>query len=80
MPASPISICGRVVRQLVNEGSKSERNAVLLETEGGSYVLRRRGEAAYGDAGLDELVGASIQAEGTAIGSTLLMDRWRFLP
>jgi hypothetical protein len=40
---SPIEIDGRVTKHLTSKGSKSERQAVFLETEKGSYVLRRRG-------------------------------------
>jgi len=63
---------GRVTRGLVSKGSKSEREAVLLEMPTGRFVLRRKGGNAFSDSQLEELVGCEIEAEGTLVGQTLI--------
>jgi hypothetical protein len=78
MDAKPLQVSGVVRRRTVARGSKSEREAVVLDTEGGeSYVLRRKGGPALGDDQLDHLVGRSIAAEGIGIGQVLIMHDWR---
>jgi hypothetical protein len=69
-----MKLTGRVVRQPFGVGSKSERQAVVLRTTNGTYVLRRKGAAAFGDPALDALVGRHILAEGTLTGYTFLMS------
>jgi hypothetical protein len=67
---------GTVTRRLVAPGSKSEREAVVLDTGARTLVLRRRGGNAFADPELDALVGRRIRARGTEHGGTLLMDGW----
>ena len=67
---------GRVVKRPFATGSKSERNAVMLETPAGTYVLRRRGGNAFHDAELDALVGQKISAEGALHGYTLIISEY----
>jgi len=75
--ASPLKVTGRVTLEPVDQGSKSEREAVVLRTAGGrSYVLRRQGGPAFGDANLQKLVGLSITASGIEVGRTLVMRDW----
>jgi hypothetical protein len=71
---------GRVISKRVAVGSKSEHEAVVLETGSGEYVLRRAGGNPFYDPELDELVGKTIQATGTLHGYTLIMSRWEELP
>ncbi len=71
-------VTGRVVKKPFAVGSKSERQAVVLQaSDGHEYLLRRRGGNAYYDEALDALVGHTIQAEGQPHGYTFLMDTWR---
>ena len=78
MDVKPVTVEGKVERQAVALGSKSERRAVVLRTvDGETFVLRRRGGPAFADPDLNPLVGHSIKAEGLATGGTLIMDRWR---
>ena len=58
---------GDVVRRRVGEGSKSERDAVMLDTADASFVLRRRGGNAFSDPQLDALVGRRARLEGTSM-------------
>ncbi len=78
MPATALEVTGRVTLERLDQGSKSEREAVVLKTASGdSYVLRRQGGPAFGDAGLRELVGRLIIAQGFEVGSTLIMRNWQ---
>jgi hypothetical protein len=66
---------GDLVRRRVGSGSKSERDAVMLETVDRDYIVRRRGENAFADPVLDALVGQHVRLEGTATETTFLVDR-----
>jgi hypothetical protein len=70
---------GRVVKKPVALGTKSEREAVMLVTAKGEFVLRRQGGNAYKDPELDALVGKSIACDGTLHGYTVIMSEWREL-
>lgn len=77
MDLKSLQVSGVVRRRTVDHGSKSESEAVVLDTEDGeSYVLRRKGGSAFGDDQIDKLVGQSIAAEGVGIGQTLIMNDW----
>jgi len=67
---------GKVVKRPFAVGSKSEREAVLLVTPAGDYVLRRLGGNAFQDPELEALVGQTISAEGELHGYTLIMGSW----
>jgi hypothetical protein len=67
---------GTVKKRLVAPGSKSEREAVVLETDEGHFVLRRQGANPFQDPELEGLVGKRIRAEGSEQGRTLVMDLW----
>lgn len=71
-----IEIEGQVVKHLTSRGSKSERQAVFLETKDGSYVLRRRGGHPFVDEVLDNLVGKTIRCKGILTDHTLIMSEW----
>ncbi|MER8728984.1 hypothetical protein NKH28_03945 [Mesorhizobium sp. M1227] len=78
MDAKLVELSGRVVRENVDSGSKSERDAVVLKTDqGDSYVLRRKDGPSFGDGALDSLVGSSIHTHGVALGNTLIMREWQ---
>jgi hypothetical protein len=77
MDAERQRLSGAVIRKLIAQGSKSEREAVILRTQdGGEYILRRRGGNAFSDAQLDKLVGSSIAADGLVAGQTYIMNNW----
>ena len=68
---------GTVARRVVAAGSKSEREAVVLDTGDATLVLRRQGANPFEtDPELDGLVGRRIRAEGSEHGQTLLVHRW----
>jgi hypothetical protein len=68
---------GRVVKKLVGKGSKSERKAIVLRTDGGDHILRRLGGNAFRDPVLEKLVGKDIVCEGDVENGTLLATSWR---
>jgi hypothetical protein len=71
-----MGITGRVVKKPFAAGSKSEREAILLVTEEGEYVLRRQGGNPFYDRELEKLVGKKIEVDGKIIGYTLMMSNW----
>lgn len=55
---------GKVVKKLFGEGSKSEHDAVYLDTGKKQYRLKRKGGNPFYDETLHNLVGKTISAEG----------------
>ena len=55
---------GKVVTEVFGEGSKSEHNAVYLDTGKKKYRLKRKGGNPFYDETLHNLVGKTISAEG----------------
>ena len=55
---------GRVVSERIDVGSKSERDAVLLDVGERRYVLRLADDLAFGAPSLEGLVGERVSARG----------------
>ena len=70
---------GRVVKKRVARGSKSERQAVVLVTDGGDLLLRRVGGNAFKDEVLEDLVGSTIVCEGSMRGRHLMLHSWKII-
>jgi hypothetical protein len=70
---------GKVIRQQFGAGSKSEHQAVVLQTPEGTLKLRRAGGNPFQDPELEKLVGRQIVAEGEIHQGQLLMKRWNVL-
>jgi len=70
---------GRVTRGQYAKGSKSERDAVFLETASGRYILRRKDGPAFADPALDHYVGRTVECDGFLVGTTLLAERIGFV-
>jgi hypothetical protein len=62
---------GLVIKQLVNEGSKSEHNAVCLQTDAKLFKITRKGGNPFVDPQLDNLVGKRISCEATFLKNNL---------
>lgn len=75
-----MDLTGHVVKKLFGTGSKSERQAVVLRTGDGEYVLRRQGGLAYDDPDLEKLVGKRLRCRGTLSGYTFLMTDCTQIP
>ncbi|HEV7689417.1 MAG TPA: hypothetical protein VGO52_01270 [Hyphomonadaceae bacterium] len=73
-------LVGRVVTKPYALGSKSEREAVILQSKDGEYLLRRAGGNAMRDRQLLDLVGKTICVEGEVRDDLLIMTGWREAP
>lgn len=73
---SSVELSGAVTKHLASAGSKSERQGVFLETNQGTYVLRRQGGNPFSDPELNELVGKRIHCKGILTEHTLTMSEW----
>ena len=72
-----VTLTGRLVRELVAQESKSEREALLLEADdGATYVVRRRDAPSWGedDPELAALVDQRVALSGDVVAGTLLVD------
>jgi len=68
---------GKVVKKHVASGSKSERDAICLESDGHAFVLRRQHGNPFYDQELESLVGKTIRTSGDLVGGyTLVMSDW----
>ena len=75
-PQRVTGVHGVVVCERVGVGSKSERIAVLLQTDAARFLLRRTGAHAFSDPELQRLVGKAVLISGHLVaGNTLIADR-----
>ncbi len=66
---------GTVRRGLLGASSKSEREAVWLDTVQGCYVLRCQDAPTFGDTSLEAWVGREVACSGFIVDYVLLADR-----
>ncbi len=77
------TLTGRLTSDVVAPGSKSERQALVLETDDGRVlVVRAAGATTFGapDADLTQLAeppGAPVELTGRVVAGTLLATAWR---
>ncbi|MEQ1844076.1 MAG: hypothetical protein ABL983_00695 [Nitrospira sp.] len=74
-PIRVTALHGRVTRGAYGKGSKSEREAVFIETPDARYVLRRKTGPVFGDTELMRYVGHEVECDGFMVGTTLLAER-----
>ena len=74
-----IQLTGKVIARKFSPGSKSEHEAVFLETDQGDYKLKRSGGNPFRDPELDQLVGKRISAAGTITDYLFVMDHYEVL-
>jgi len=79
-PRKVDGLIGKVERGPFGVGSKSEREAVWIETEDERLVLRRKGGPTYGDRELDRYVGKRVKCDGFVVGYLLLAENIEALP
>ncbi|MBD0280445.1 MAG: hypothetical protein ICV81_21120 [Flavisolibacter sp.] len=77
---APVELTGKVVMKKVNVGSKSEYEAVCLETDNASYVLRRAGGNPFQDQSLQKLKGKTITAKGVISDYLFFMTEFKIQP
>jgi len=61
-------LTGKVIEKKFAPGSKSEHDAIYLETDHGDFQFRRRGGNPFSDPELKKLVGKKITATGILSG------------
>jgi hypothetical protein len=69
-------ISGQVVKGPFAKGSKSEHDAIFLNSEKGRYVLRRQGGNPFYDPELEKLLGKTIRGKGVVTDYTFLLSEW----
>jgi hypothetical protein len=74
-PIRVTSMRGRVIQGRYGTGSKSERQAVFLETANARYILRRKTGPVFGDTELTQYIGHDVECDGFLVGTTLLEER-----
>jgi hypothetical protein len=70
------SFVGKVVKRTFARGSKSEHQAVFLQTGRDEYVLRILDGNPFQDPRLDRLVGKKIRCRGEPTDHTLIISDW----
>ena len=75
-----MEITGKVIKKLYAKGSKSERDAVMLQSGSDEYLLRQKDGNPFYDPQLIDLVGKSISCEGVIVGQTLVISKWKIIP
>ena len=67
---------GQIIRRRIAIGTKSERDAVILSTSDGDYILRRTGKNPYSDPDLEKLIGKTVRSTGEmTIAGTFLAQQ-----
>jgi len=66
---------GQVIRRRIAAGSKSERDALMLSTPEGDFVLRRMGGNPYADPELERMLGQTVRSEGELVGGYTFLAR-----
>ena len=69
-------ISGPVLKAQFAAGSKSEHEAVFVDSDKGRYLLRREGGNPFVDPELDKLVGKTVRCRGVLTGTTFIMSDW----
>jgi hypothetical protein len=67
---------GKVTKKSLGKGSKSESEAIFLETGDKEFVLRRQGGNPFHDPELHKLVGKTIRCTGLAREYVLKISDW----
>lgn len=74
-PVRVDKVRGRVTQGRYGEGTKSERQAIFIDTADGRFILRTKTGPAYGDKNLERYVGHDVECDGFLVGASLLAER-----
>jgi hypothetical protein len=67
---------GKVTKKIFGKGSRSEHEAVFIDTDEGQYVLRRQGGTPFHDPELQKLDGKTIRCTGVLREYVLKISDW----
>lgn len=70
---------GKVVPGKFGAGSKSQHDAVYLESDEGSFVLRRIGANPFQDSGLDKYIGKKVVVTGIVEQYVLMVQEIKII-
>ena len=70
-----VELTGKVIQKKFGLGSKSEHQAIFLETDNETYQLRRLGENPFSDPGLKKFVGKNITASGKIYANLFVANK-----
>jgi hypothetical protein len=65
---------GKVVRKEFAKGSKSEHEAVYIDTSSGLFLLRQTGANPFQNPELKKLIGKDVQVDGTVQDYLFMAD------
>jgi hypothetical protein len=74
-PIRVTALRGRVTKGSYAKRSKSDREAVFIETTDERYILRRKTGPVFDDTKLTQFVGHEVECDGFLIGRTFLVER-----
>jgi|RhiMethySRZTD1v2_1073278.scaffolds.fasta_scaffold361556_2 hypothetical protein len=74
-PLRVTSMRGHVTAGLYAKGSKSEHEAIFIETSHRRYVLRYKNDHAFNYDKLKQFMGHEVECDGFVVGTTLLAER-----
>lgn len=69
-----MTVTGIIEKGHIAAHSKSERDAVMIKTRKGRYILRRQQGNPFVDPVLEGLVGKRVRCRGNVAGGTFLMS------
>jgi hypothetical protein len=69
-----MELTGKVIQKKFAPGSKSEHDAIYIETDQGDFQLRRLGGNPFSDPDLIKLVGKKITATGVLNGKLFIAN------
>lgn len=67
---------GMVTKKQIAKGSKSERDAIVIITKIGEFVLKRATGNPFSDPELESLVGKQIECDGSIHNQYFMMTNW----
>ena len=70
---------GKVVKGPFGTGSKSQHEAIYLDTTGGRYVLRQEGGNPFYDPEMQRLVGKRVWCKGEVYEYVLTISDWKII-
>jgi len=71
-----MKLSGTVARKTMGKKSKTEYEAITLQSGTDNYILRRPEESPFKDNELEKLVGKKITAEGELVKNVFFVDKW----
>lgn len=74
-----MKVIGEVIKIRYAPGSKSERDAVMLRTICGDYLLKREEGNPFKDEVLEAMVGNTICAKARCTDVTIIISEWEIV-